>query len=555
MELWFCGRDFGGRGLICVAFPQIAACARWSAIGALLAIACGVFTPGAWAAAAPPAINNEPLAQLAARKFTQLTACELTVLHDASSGADLSCAPPAPNGAEAGQSGKLEDSAEGAQWNADREVRAALLQWLFLDGQARQYLYPSGVRIRAARIPDLVDLHNFTIPVELSISHSYLPRGLDLRSAKIPELNLFNSTSGKLRFGSLTVNHDMTLYDDEITPEVDLARAQIGGQLSFTGSQVMAGGLAAFDTVDAVGISVRNSADFDSFTTDGTINLINAEIGADLALGVTFSGAASNGLAARGATVKGSLWWTGINPGPHTVLDLTDARVGSLIDDSASWPQPGNLYLGGFVYGRLDCPSDSSDQGACVLDAESRLKWLGLQNPSQYDPQPYQQLASVLKARGDLNGARQVLIENQNMEMRFGDLSLAQRLWGWLLWATIDYGYESYWALLWAAILVMIGGVMVRMGHEAGVMKPVEPERKRAAPLVYSLDVFMPIVDLRLQRNWWPDPTASGTASLFGRKVTMRGSMLRAYLWFHIVAGYMLTGLFVAGLSGLVHKS
>ena len=59
---------------------------------------------------------------------------------------------------------------------------------------------------------------------------------------------------------------------------------------------------------------------------------------------------------------------------------------------------------------------------------------------------------------------------------------------------------------------------------------------------------------LRLQHNWWPDPTIKGTATLFGCRIAVNGAVVRVYLWFHIVAGYLLAALFIAGLSGLVHK-
>lgn len=543
-------------------------------MAASVAMLCGVIASAAFAAgrqggalpaAMPPWAANDPLIQLAASRFPDLTGCELIVLHGASTGAASSCAPQNSKIPDALRSEASNDPARGSAWSSDREVRADLLRWLFLDRQARRYLDPSGVRIRAARIPDRVDLHNFTIPVELEIDHSYLPRGIDLRGAKIPGLRLLNSYSGQLRLGAIAVTHDLDLEGDAFSGVsylpglIDLTSAQIGGFLMLGESRVTLGAAAGQTAIGAMGLSVRQNASLWGLQTDGVVDLRNANINADLEIEYAkFFGAGLTGLEAQNVTVKDALIWNKVAVTPNTIFDVTDARVGSLIDDDKSWPHPGKLYIDGFVYGRLTCDGDNTlpftEFTNCRLNVASRLKWLGLQPSGTYYPQPYLQLAAILKARGDLSGARRVLIAGQNAQMRLGHLSLAQRLWGWLLWATIDYGYESYWALLWAALLVVIGGVFVRMGHDAGVMKPVEPVRKQAAPLVYSLDVFTPIVDLRLQRNWWPDPTKSGTATLLGRKITVRGSILRAYLWFHIVAGYILTVLFVAGVSGLVHS-
>jgi hypothetical protein len=64
-------------------------------------------------------------------------------------------------------------------------------------------------------------------------------------------------------------------------------------------------------------------------------------------------------------------------------------------------------------------------------------------------------------------------------------------------------------------------------------------------------------VDLHLERHWHPnaqervvrDPSSGewGTAN-----ATTAGKLLRWYLWFHILAGWVLTPLMFAGLSGLI---
>lgn len=529
-------------------------------VGIIVAAVAPVFAAGVDQSGLAPA--NDPLVQLARAGFANLTPCELNVLHAAASGGFSSCAVGIRKDQDVDESDPLNDPSKGATWSPDRTVRAALLRWLFFDRQALKYLYPTGVQIRGARIPDYLDLHNFTIPVELRISYCYLPHGMDLRGAKISELHVRDSYSGPLRLASITVTHDLDIYADTIAAGnepvyrglIDLSDAQIGGVLTLDDSRVMYGGAPGATSVSAMRLHAKDGVSLSDFRADGIVNLIGSTINADLAVNDSkFVGPNLNGLLAWGATVTGRLWWTGITTTPRTFFDLTDAKVGSLTDDQASWPSQNNLSIDGFVYNRLDCPENVRDLD-CAVDAATRLKWLGLQSSNRYFPQPYRQLASILTARGDMGGARTVLIAAQNQEMHAGDLSVMQRVWGWLLWATIDYGYESTWALLWAAIVTIIGGVIVRMAHEAGVMKPAQPERKVAAPMAYSIDLFVPIVDLRLQRNCWPDPTAHGTATFLGRKISVSGSAVRAYLWFQIVAGYMLTGLFVAGLSGLVHN-
>jgi hypothetical protein len=66
--------------------------------------------------------------------------------------------------------------------------------------------------------------------------------------------------------------------------------------------------------------------------------------------------------------------------------------------------------------------------------------------------------------------------------------------------------------------------------------------------------VFLPFVNLHQEHYWWPDESASGEYPILGHKITIRGSILRYYLWFQIVAGWLLSAIFVAGVTGLMRN-
>jgi hypothetical protein len=74
-------------------------------------------------------------------------------------------------------------------------------------------------------------------------------------------------------------------------------------------------------------------------------------------------------------------------------------------------------------------------------------------------------------------------------------------------------------------------------------------------PFVYSVETFVPLVKLGIGEKWTPNanrgaPLNVGTLGLLGFPRTW-GSLLRYYLWFHIIAGWVLTTLWVGGLTGL----
>jgi TRAP-type mannitol/chloroaromatic compound transport system permease small subunit len=74
---------------------------------------------------------------------------------------------------------------------------------------------------------------------------------------------------------------------------------------------------------------------------------------------------------------------------------------------------------------------------------------------------------------------------------------------------------------------------------------------------VYSLENFLPVVDLHLGSHWRPNARHQvmkdpATGEWSSEQATFAGSLVRWYLWFHIVAGWVLTPLLFAGLSGLI---
>ncbi len=340
--------------------------------------------------------------------------------------------------------------------------------------------------------------------------------------------------------------------------EVNVAGADIGSNLECRrGKFVRPDGKA----LNADGAKV--AGDFflvNGFSAEGEVRLLGADIGGDLAV-TNAEFAVGSRLIAERATVKGVLFWTG--PGHdekgrkrdvNATLILAHASVG-VIADADSWPERGNLDLDGFVYTRI-----ATDP----IDAKSRLDWLARQPADQFKPQPYQQLAKVLREAGDNVGARRVLIAMENSRHDYGKLGALARPWHWVLWATIGYGYRPWLALCWGIGIVMFGFLLFGLGYYEGAITPSDkdayctfaahdtnlhhgnppPYYPRFSPLVYSLDTFLPIISFGQKDHWMPNPNT-------GRW----GYWLRVYQWiFHVGLGWVLTTLFVAGLTPIVRS-
>ncbi len=256
--------------------------------------------------------------------------------------------------------------------------------------------------------------------------------------------------------------------------EVRLVGAKIGGVFSCIGggfeNPPPEGVEGSGRALSADGINVKGGVFLQQgFHAQGEVRLPGAQIASDLScIGGTFTK-----LTAQTATITGNFVWCDVRQpeGAALVLDLMNASAGSIADDKASWPAPGNLLLDGFVYKRIS-------EGP--RDAKTRLEWLGLQKP--FTPQPYRQLAKVLGEEGDPRGAREVLYEMEKALRREDAKKLkglrrwAARGWSGLLRLTIGYGYRTGTAFLWLVILVILGTLLYRTGEVFRAMTPTEKE-------------------------------------------------------------------------------
>jgi hypothetical protein len=377
--------------------------------------------------------------------------------------------------------------------------------------------------------------------------------------------------------------------------EVRLPGAQIGGNLECDGAsfenQSQAGvtgsgtALTADRTVVMGSVFLRAT-----FIAKGDARLIGARVAGDLSCrSATFAGT----LYVEKASIKGTMYWLNVADASEVRLDLTDTSVDALIDDETSWPSHGSLFLEGFVYRRFS--------GDAPKDARTRLKWLDLQ--SEFRPQPYRQLAKVLKDEGDDAGARQVLYEmerrrraqatppmivglrsfvNQHTDRLRSYIrrviGLAReavaRPWNFSLRYIVGYGYYPARSLISLVVLVLLGWGLFRAGYFARNIVPTDKDAywnfefdhrppahyQQFHAFVYSLENSLPLVKLGQADRWQPDPSPKSPSrehenwkARFLSWITS-SVFLRVFLWIQILLGWILATFFAAGVSGIVRK-
>jgi len=501
-------------------------------------------------AAAPAANGDAPVERLTAlahARFGTFSAAETALVRGATGRALVWVGP------DANPESPANDASRGADWGPERIVRPELLRWIVTDPDASALVDPSGIGFAGARLDGVLDLSYTKVSKPITIVRSFVPGGVDLRSAHTQDFVLRTSTAGPVTADLAEVAGDLAVLAGTYGP-VSLFRAKVAGSLDCSGSTVASGGGTAVNAVEA---SIGGDAVFhDGFTADGMVDVRLAHIGQSLSFhDVRFTGDDDTGLNAERTVVGGALYWVQIAHGPRMQLDLENARAEALWDEQASWPAPGKLTLDGFVYQQFS---------GGPMDAPSRLAWLDLQ-PHADRPQPFRQLATVLRESGRDVGATKVLIAKEQARRQNPLAGTGERVWNRVLELTIGYGYRPLRALWWIGGFVLLGSILFAWGYRARLVTPIDgaaynvfidsgaapPHYPPFHPLMYALENFLPVVELHQGEYWRPNPLHRVRLGSLDLGV-VPGKLLLWYLWLHILAGWTLTPLLFAGLSGLV---
>jgi hypothetical protein len=345
----------------------------------------------------------------------------------------------------------------------------------------------------------------------------------------------------------------------------------------FEGAVILCDGFTADGGVSLYGASIGGNIDLrkGSFNNLGEGTALNFELAKIERAVFLVEGFTAVGKVMLGGTaITGDFNLTGANL-EGAYLDMQRASVGTLRGEPATWPQKGNLTLDGFSYERL---------AECPTDAGSRLNWLRLQPiaDNHFSPQPYRQLAKVLDEQGHEEAALEVLIGLEDDRRKYGGLTPIQRLKAWILKRTIAYGYRPLRALWYIVIFVILGIFFFGSAYNSGQLVPSDKEAydkfkagevmgsyEGFCALVYSFDTFVPIIDLGQRSLWKPINTDGEMVKPPGRKEgnglicdplaliwhpSLPVWLIRFFRWLDILFGWFFTGLFAAGISGLVRR-
>ena len=369
--------------------------------------------------------------------------------------------------------------------------------------------------------------------------------------------------------------------------EVSLTSARIGGNLegrrgSFACPPLVEGNPEIQDAICIDSIKVGRDIKLEESCVRGRLRFCGGEIGGDFDCEKC---ELQGEIVVQRTSIKQIWFWKGVNVEKLLVMDFRDSTVAGIVDDERSWPKTKILTLDGFQYSRFSKAPKS---------AETRINWLALQK--EFAPQPYKQLAKVLRDDGDVSGARRVLfemeclrrqVETSRREQRIGsttqpsgDQSLGARLknsviknWHRILRITIGFGYYPQRALLCLALLTLIGWGLYWQAYDDHVMKPTDNSAyqcfekdgyppahyQRFHAFAYSLANTFPVLNIGKTDFWQPDQNppmsvqASATLYFLRRRLTYPG-LLTIFRFIQVFLGWVLSTLGIAAITGVTHK-
>lgn len=183
--------------------------------------------------------------------------------------------------------------------------------------------------------------------------------------------------------------------------------------------------------------------------------------------------------------------------------------------------------------------------------------------------------------------ARALAIQFEQQRRKAGVITGARGLWHDVYGAMAGYGHRPMRLLRWMVAVWLISALFYQNAADLKVMAPTNPLvfenpdyancRPRAGspnswtdsklcngpneyttfqPLMYSLDLILPLVDLQQDKDWAPMVTRATTADPAGETETFPlGQFIRVVMWLEILFGWVASLIFVAIFSGLIKKS
>jgi hypothetical protein len=243
----------------------------------------------------------------------------------------------------------------------------------------------------------------------------------------------------------------------------------------------------------ASNVEMENGLECDHVKVMGTLSLNNAKFSSsendDYLQTNTF----------RSTVIEGNLELGNADFREGCKLDFTSIKVGGSLDITEThWPtSSGSISLHGMSF---------RDIVPTRLDTFKQLL-----ERSDFDPDAYNNIERFLRTSGHFQDANEIGKAQARRE-REENMSFFPGVWSWFLSIFVGNGYSPGRSLLWGLAIVLVGALVFRENRMACVReKPagtgtLPNTRPPYLSFLYSLDLFVPAVNLGVATDWEPQP-------------------------------------------------
>ena len=482
----------------------------------------------------------------------------------------------------------------------DRTIGADLLRYLILGGCKKYQVHNSGMRLCGAYVRHSLDLHYAKTSGATMLVNCFFEEKIEAHRCRFDSLILQGSTlQNGLNAHAAEFKGNVVLREGfRSLGFVNLMGAEIGGQLNCSNGFFSSDGQIAFSAQSAsIAGSLFMNGDF--FATE-IVDLNNAVIGGTLDF--TNSSFFGDGIRALHlqSTKANSLFWRGVHE-CRGLLDLNGAYFSTVVSDIESWDKTQEFLLDNFTYDHLVTNAHASEL----------ISWVqsGSTMDGKFSPQPYTQLAKVLRNMGHDHGARQVLLAKeerlaqaekqrsldriaalkaehakpafrdqsqqaqQNSQVELTKLREEQffaTLWSGTLRRLVGYGYKPRLIFYWTGGIILAMAVLSSLTYRLGGMVP-------NAPVVLLSDEWgRAVIELNPAEAWLATPAGQHYETFFalayaadvfiplvplGQEVawapttaTWLGTVLWVLNWLVKLAGWFITALGAAAIAGVIRR-
>jgi uncharacterized protein YjbI with pentapeptide repeats len=407
----------------------------------------------------------------------------------------------------------------------DRQLSADFLETLLMGTRPDVKLHRHGVLIKGACIDEPIDLENAQIPCDVVLEHCQFNAGTDFSASFAGSISFENSAFKAIAiFYAMKVGGNASFENAVFEAPVHFDSANIARAFHAEGTKFQDKEEGATFTSIKVGQAFFIDAVFEGPVTfvkadiDGIFGAVNAKFrnkkGGTAFIAMKVGGNASFENAVFEAPVS-------FNFSEFVTLDLSNV----------SWP---DVYMQGMSYKYIRAAPEELDSHKALLK---------LANQSAYSAEVYSKLEEFFLRQGYRGDADKVFIAGKRRERKeyfysaFGSsFGTSVGYWfrwlgSWMLYLLVGYGRRPWQAGIACAVVIALGCVLFSPNK-------MEPQTPRVySRFWYSLNLFLPVVDLQAGKVW--KPKADQT-------------FLRNYMRVHILLGWILIPLVVAALTGLI---